>query len=148
MNLFENLSAPAETKEAEVVRVIDELVSEVGMSCVIKAFCESAASDAPSATAQASTMRAIQFILRRVISAPKNQTRLEAEIMAIGSGLLVNDEKTVTRIAEKYGVSRQAISKRAVAFCDEFGLRPSSFMRSESDRETYALTNQPRISAA
>jgi hypothetical protein len=47
-------------------------------------------------------------------------------------------------IGNRHGITKQAVSKRVVAFADENKLPPSVYMRSEKDRKTYAMTNQPR----
>jgi hypothetical protein len=84
----------------------------------------------------------IQYVLREIVYSP--DPGLEAEIMAIGSGVL-DDKGIMTRIAAKRGITRQAISKRVVAFCDEWQLPPSAAMKSLKARAIYAERNQPRL---
>lgn len=88
------------------------------------------------------TLRVIQVVIRQIVYSADPQ--LEAEVMALGAGVLLDDEQTQMRIAEKHGLGRAAVSKRVLSFCDAHGLPPSQFMKSVKARENYALTNQPR----
>lgn len=139
---LENLAAPPNGKEDEVAGAIEELVKEYGMACFVKGMVKSSAADAAGEVGRNSTLRCISWLLRDIVHS--SNPRLEAEIMALGAGVLVNDDKTMTRVAKKWGLTRAAISKRVVTFCDEWSLPPSSFMKSEAARENYALTNQPK----
>lgn len=126
----------------EATAAVDELIAEFGVRGVVAACLKSSAGDQFERLGGNGALRAIQVVLRQIVFA-KNP-RLEAEVMALGAGILLEDKATMTRIAGKYGFTKQALSKRVVKFCDENGLPPSSYMRSKKDRETYRLTNRPR----
>lgn len=140
---LENIGeAPDADKEA--TEAVEELIAEFGVRAVVAACLHSSAGEAFGKVAPNETLRVIQVILHRIVFA-KPCARLEAEIMALGAGVLLADDQTMSRVAKRYGMTRAAISKRVLGFTDEQGLPPSQFMRSKKDRETYALTNQPRI---
>lgn len=126
-----------------ITDTLDELVADFGLRAVIAAVLQSEAGQKIQSTGGSESLRIVQSILREIVYAEDPQ--LEAEVMAIGAGLFLEDKMAVTRIAKKHGLSKAAVSKRAVRFCAEKGLPPSQFMRPERDRETYALTNRPRI---
>ena len=88
------------------------------------------------------TLRLVQVVIREIVFSDDPQ--LEAEVMALGAGILLNDDMTQTKIAQKHGLGRAAISKRVTSFADELKLPPSIFMKSEAARKNYAMTNQPR----
>ncbi len=132
-----------EGDENEAIQAIEELVAEFGIRGVVSACLKSSAGDAFSKTGSNATLRIAQVILREI--AFSKDPRLEAEIMALGAGVILAEKDNITRIAEKHGLTKQAISKRVIKFCDENGLPPSIFMRSKKDRETYRQTNQPRM---
>lgn len=139
---LENLAAEPAGKEEEVAESIEELVADYGLACFVRGLEKSSAADAASKVGQSSTLRCLSWILRDIVHA--ENPRLTAEVMAMGAGVLVNDDKTMTRMAEKWGVTRAAISKRVVTFCEEWNLPVSQFMKSERAREEYALTNKPK----
>ncbi len=126
----------------EAVDAIEELIAEFGVKAVVVAFLRSRAGEQVDKTGGNATLRAIQVILREIAYA--QDPRLKAKIMAMGAGIVLRDKDTMTRLAQEHGLSRAAISKQVVKFCEEHRLPPSSYMRTEKDRKTYALTNQPR----
>ena len=138
-----NSSEACEDDLEGVIRDLNEMVAEVGVRAVVAAALRSEAGDGFAKLGGNATLRISQFILRQIAFAQDPQ--LEAEIMAMGVGVILAEGDTVTRIARKHGLTKQAVSKRIVAFCEENGLPPSEFMRSEKDRRVYALSNQPRM---
>lgn len=135
-----NYSAPKDPV-AEARDALEELKAEFGLKVLLAAIIQSGAGESITLNPEA-TLRVAQYVLREIVYSPDPQ--LEAEIMAIGSGVL--DEKGITtRIAAKHSITRQAVSKRVVAFCEEWGLPPSGSMKSEAARKVYAARNQPRI---
>lgn len=136
----DNYALPPDEIE-DAAQAVDELVAELGIHVLIAGLLRSEVGAVLPSNPQ-NTLRVIQYVLREIVYSP--DPGLEAEIMAIGSGVL--DEKGImTRIAAKRGITRQAISKRVVAFCDEWQLPPSSAMKSIKARATYAERNQPRL---
>lgn len=79
-------------------------------------------------------------LLISIISA-KN-VRQTADIIAYAIGLRARQGISMTDLAAKYGITRQAFSKEVVAFCEETGLPPCRAMKSELAREMYHLTNR------
>jgi hypothetical protein len=136
----ENYAAPHDDV-ADAVAAVEELKAEFGLKILLLALTRSDLGASVSTDPQ-TTMRVVQFVLREIVYSTDPQ--LEAEIMAIGSGVL--DEKGImSKIAGKRGVTRQAVSKRVVAFCEQWGLPPSTAMKSAQARATYAQRNQPKI---
>jgi len=77
-------------------------------------------------------------ILRRVIGEIKSSKNpgLTIECVALASGLsYLGDSQQ--EIATRHGVTRAAVSKRCVQFCEAIGLEPSRAMRSLDAREAY-----------
>ncbi len=130
-------------KEGQAVDAIEELIAEFGLRATIKACLRSRAGGQFGRMGGNATLAVIQEILRVIVFSEDPQ--LEAEIMALGAGVLLEDKQTVTRVGAKHGLTKQAVSKRVIAFCEKWKLPPSEFMRSERDRLTYAATNKPRI---
>lgn len=130
--------------EAEVSGALEELIGEFGVRSVLGAVLGSSlAKDLERCGSGEAALRVSQVILRQI--AYSSNPQLEAEIMAIGCGVILNDDETMTKMGKRWGLTRAAISKRVVNFVEENGLPPSQFMRSEKDRETYSMTNRPRI---
>lgn len=67
---------------------------------------------------------------------------LEADVIALAIGF--PGMGSMTDVAKKHGVGKAAISKRAVAFCDENELPPSPYMKSKRARESYQRCNKRR----
>lgn len=128
--------------ESEAVEAIEELIADIGLRGFLAACLRSSAGEALEQMGSNATLRIAQVMIREIVFS--KDPRMEAEIMALGAGVILGDDNTMTSIASKYGVTKQALSKRVVAYCEENKLPPSPFMRSEKDRRTYALTNQPR----
>lgn len=130
-----------ESDLAEAVAALESLKAELGMRLLLTAIQAMAPGVLLSAD-QHTAKRVSQFILREIVHS--TNPLLEAEVMAIASGVL--DGKGIqTRIADKHGISRAAISKRVVAFAAEWRLPPSGGMKSEAARLTFSMRNQPRL---
>lgn len=141
-------SAPTRTGDesaAEASAALEELIAELGLRTVLSAVLASSLAPHLSRTGEA-TLRVIQVILRQIAYAPNPQ--LEAEIMALGCGVILFDEQGCRHFARKHGLTPAAVSKRVIEFAEANALPPSQYMRSLQDRRTYALTNRPRIAAA
>jgi hypothetical protein len=133
--------SPQSDKESEAVEAIEELIIEFGLRGVVGACLKSSAGDSLEKLGGNAALRIAHVVLREIIISADPQ--LEAEIMALGVGLVMEGE-TMGTIGNRHGITKQAVSKRVVAFADENKLPPSVYMRSEKDRKTYAMTNQPR----
>jgi hypothetical protein len=133
--------SPQSDKESEAVEAIEELILEFGLRGVVGACLKSSAGDSLEKLGGNAALRIAHVVLREIIISADPQ--LEAEIMALGVGLVMQGE-TMGTIGNRHGITKQAVSKRVVAFADENKLPPSVYMRSEKDRKTYAMTNQPR----
>lgn len=138
--VHENYAAPKDLV-ADAAAAIEELTAEFGLKILIAGLLRSQLGEFAPTNPQA-TLRVIQYVLREIVF--NENPQLEAEIMAIGSGVL--DEKGImTRIGAKHKISRAAVSKRARAFIKEWGLPPSAVMKSEVACQTYSERNQPRL---
>jgi hypothetical protein len=145
--------SPQSDKESEIVEIVEEVIKEVGVRGLITACLKSTGGEEveeilgrliKSGATQVTgpnALRIAHVVLREIIISADPQ--LEAEIMALGVGLVMEGE-TMGTIGNRHGITKQAVSKRVVAFADENKLPPSVYMRSEKDRKTYAMTNQPR----
>jgi len=124
----------------EAVAAIEELRADFGLRVLLLALTRSGIGETIKPDPR-EIQRAMLVILRTIIEARDPQ--LEAEIMAIGAGVIDN-EGSVRALAARRGLTPAAISKRVIAFCDEWGLPPSSCMKSIAARESYAERNQTR----
>jgi hypothetical protein len=131
-------------KEREAVENIEEIIAEYGIRATVAACLVSSAGDHFQKMGGNTTLRVIQVIIREIAFSENPQ--LEAEVIALGAGVILESKTTMRTIAAKHGITHQALSKRVLKFCDDNGLPPSAYMRKAEDRQTYALTNQPRIS--
>lgn len=142
-----SISQPEKTGEEtseEASAAIEELICELGVRAVLGAVLGSSlAGHLERCGSGEAALRVSQVILRQI--AFSNNPQLEAEIMAMGCGVILSDDATMTQMGQRWGLTRAAISKRVVNFVEENKLPPSQFMRSEKDRETYSLTNRPRV---
>jgi hypothetical protein len=138
----ENRAAPSPDKVEQAVEALEELKADFGVRVLLEAILHSGITDGVPQLNPSATLRVIQYVIREIVYSP--DPRLAAEIMAIGAGVL-DDKGIMSRIAEKRGITRQAISKHVVAFCEQWNLPPSSAMKSEAARQTYAERNQPRL---
>jgi hypothetical protein len=129
------------SKEDEAAKAIEELVSDLGTKAVVSGVSASSISHLVGQTSASQNAQAISvMILARIIDSA--DPRKEADIMALACGLLLREGGTITSVAEKYGVTKQDISKSAVEFCERMGLPPSHAMLPEASREKYKLTNR------
>ena len=128
---------------AGIVADIEELIAAVGVKGFVAAVIRSTAGGELDSRGSLAALRVVQLMLPQIIRS-KN-ARLEAEVMALGAGLILDNPETMERIGGKYGISKQAVSKRVVKFCDENGLPPSSCMKSKKARANYRLSNQPKL---
>ena len=141
-----SISAPtreAETPDAEASAAIEEIIGAFGIQCVLKAVLDSKLEPELKRLGGDATRRVAQVILREIAFSKNPQ--LEAEIMALGVGVILEDHLTMTELGRRHGVTKAAISARVVRFVEENDLPPSSYMRSEAAREKYAATNRPRV---
>jgi hypothetical protein len=133
----------ANDKESEAVEAIEELKADLGTRGLVAAILRSSIAEYFEKHGANTTLAVLQEILREIVFSEDPQ--LEAEIMALGTGVLVMENQTVGRVGDKHSLSKQAVSKRVIAFCVKWKLPPSAFMRSEKDRRTYSMTNKPRV---
>lgn len=136
----ENTAAPPDADSA-IVADVEELIAAVGLRAFVRACMLSSAGESFT-TYDNGALRIAQALLRDIVFSKTPQ--LEAEIMALGAGILLGKSQSITAVARKHGITKSAVSKRVVAFCDRNGLPPSPFMKSKRARAVYALTNKPR----
>lgn len=129
----------AREADSEIDNTIAELIATFGLAAVVARIEESCL---PKNNGGEVRLPVIRWVLARIIDA--DDARLEADIMGLGSGLLLRQGITVRAIGKKYGRTPAAISKRVIAFCDQFGLPPSYARKSQATRPIYALRNQAR----
>ena len=126
---------------APVVEEIEALAREFGADAVRAAVMQSSLAK-PLSDMGGSVSRVLQIILLQIVCEP--DTKFAAEIMAMACGVEIEEGRTVTSLAKKYGVTKQAVSKRIVLFAERLQLPPSIYMRPVADREIYRLCNKPR----
>lgn len=131
-----------EDTEEEVSAALEELVAAFGLRAVVAACLRNGVGESITKTGGTAAREVLQVVIREIAMAKDPQ--LVAEVMAVGVGVILDDKVTITRLAKKHGISKQAFSKRVVRFCEQNNLPPSIYMRSKKDRATYALTNRPR----
>lgn len=145
--IIENIGEPPASREAQLDRALSELFEDFGESLVVSAILASPelnSDKVKKALSDSRIIRALKSVIMR-ISGSKTP-RLEADSYLISIGM-ISDGDTITRIAYKHGITKQAISKRVIELCDELGLEPSVLMRSEAVRDVYAATNRPSTQA-
>lgn len=133
---------PQEDDDQEAMQAVEELVAEFGIRGVVSACLKSSIGEDLGRFGNDTALKVAQTIICEI--AFSSDPQLDAEIMALGTGYILNQGDNVTRIAMKHGLTKQAVSKRVIRFCDDNRLPPSVYMRSLKDRETYRLTNQPK----
>ena len=128
--------------ESEAVAALEEIIADLGIRAVLAASLKTEIGERLATSNSQGMLRVIQFIIREIAFA-KN-ARLQAEVIALGYGIVLSDDDTMTRLAAKHGLTRAAVSARVIKFCDAHALPPSIHMKSKRARKTYALTNQPK----
>jgi hypothetical protein len=63
---------------------------------------------------------------------------LTLDAICFAAGMFVEDNMTVTQLAAKHGVTKQALSKRIVAISEKLNLPPVNGMKSKAARESYS----------
>jgi len=138
---LENVAVPTDRID-EVVKELEEIEGEYGRCAILAALLRSDIAEKMGGNPDA-MRRVLQSVLREIVMS--DDPKLQAEIMAIGSGVL-DCKGIVRKVASKHGLTPAAISKRVIQFCDEWALPPSGSMKSEASRTVYAKRNQPRLS--
>lgn len=92
----------------------------------------------------------IAHAVRRMLVLIRSQKRpaLTCDAIAIAMGIHIGEGRSLEEIASAYGITKQALSKRAIRICNELGLPPSVLMRSEESRESYRRKQNQRHTAA
>jgi transposase-like protein len=75
----------------------------------------------------------------------EGNARLTIECIAIATNLSAYHGDSMTDVARRHGVTRQAVSKRCVDICDRLGLPPSRAMRSKEARAKYRESRFNRL---
>lgn len=134
---FENESAvPAIEADRGELEELREILEEAGYGNYIEEQIEAGV-----------RMRACEMLrdlLLDVIYPPKGSKRL-VRLMIKAYAIGVPGLPTMGRCAVELGLGKSgksAISKGCVKYCKDYGLPPSSYMKSEEARETYKKTNQ------
>lgn len=127
--------APFRTPQDEIDSTIRELIEEFGTDAVAQRIEGVITKEkAPE------LLTLLRWVLARIIDS--QDPRMEADIMALGCGMLLRQGITVRELARRYSKTPAAISKRVIAFCDEFGLPPSYARKSEASRKNYSERNR------
>lgn len=89
---------------------------------------------------QEKLLELVRVALANVIDPPPRSTAaLEAEIVGLAIGF--PGLGGMTEAARRHGVGKAAISRRAVALQERFGLPPSCYMKSVESRANYRQSN-------
>ena len=86
---------------------------------------------------------AIAQVLSNIVDSPN--PRKTADLYACATGLRLRQGITLTDLAKKYGVSKQALDKQLVSLCEKLDLPPPRMMKSQLSRESYRLSNHRKI---
>jgi len=86
---------------------------------------------------------AISQVLSNIVDSPN--PRKTADLYACATGLRLRQGITLTDLAKKYGVSKQALDKQLVSLCKKLDLTPPRMMKSQLSRESYRLANHRKI---
>jgi len=88
--------------------------------------------------------------VRRMLVIIRSQAKpgLTCDAIAIAMGIHIGEGRSLEEIAKSHGITKQALSKRAIRICNELGLPPSVLMRSEESRESYRRKQCQRHDAA
>jgi len=79
--------------------------------------------------------RILRHLVADIIS--EDNTRLTIECLAIALGIRVYAGDSMTKVANRHGITRAAVSKRCVDITERLGLPPSRAMRSKRARQIY-----------
>lgn len=103
------------------------------------------ASDEPLQTIEADEEagQLLKEFLFRIVE-ERHHPRLEAECISLAFGFGAARGLTLTEVADRYGLTRAAVSKRVREIAEQFGLPASSYMKSDRARRVYRLTNKSR----
>ena len=86
---------------------------------------------------------AIAQVLSNIVDSPN--PRKTADLYACATGLRLRQGITLTDLAKKYGVSKQALDKQLVQLCEKLDLKPPRLMKSQLSRKSYRLANHRKI---
>ena len=86
---------------------------------------------------------AIAQVLSNIVDSPN--PRKTADLYACATGLRLRQGITLTDLAKKYGVSKQALDKQLVSLCEKLDLPPPRLMKSQLSRKSYRLANHRKI---
>ena len=124
-------------REAELSAALQEVVAEFGLRAVVAELMKDGAAEHLKLGGN-ETLRVIQVVIRSIVYADDPQ--LEAEVMALGAGVILADGVTQTKLAAKHGLTRAAMSKRVVQFCEAHGLPASAYMKPNAARASYEMS--------
>ncbi|NBR55098.1 MAG: hypothetical protein EBT82_03900 [Micrococcales bacterium] len=86
---------------------------------------------------------AIAQVISNIVDSPN--PRRTADLYACVTGIRIRQGITLTDLAKKYGVSKQALDKQLVQLCEKLDLPPPRLMKSQMSRESYRLANHRKI---
>jgi hypothetical protein len=86
---------------------------------------------------------AISQVLGNIVDS--SNPRKTADLYACATGLRLRQGITLTDLAKKYGISKQALDKQLVQLCEKLDLPPPRLMKSQLSRESYRLANHRKI---
>lgn len=88
-------------------------------------------------------LEVLRVALANVISPPpRSSALLEAEIVGLAIGF--PGLGSMSKVAKRHGIGRAAVSRRAKAMQERFGLPPSGYMKSEAACVKYRESNGRR----
>lgn len=86
---------------------------------------------------------AISQVLGNIVDS--SNPRKTADLYACATGLRLRQGITLTDLAKKYGISKQALDKQLVQLCEKLDLPPPRLMKSQLSRNSYRLANHRKI---
>lgn len=135
-------SQASHDKEGALDDEIEDMIASYGVQAFIAGILRSKIGEQLKRMGGNATLRVIQVLLRQIVF--NKDPQLEAEVIALGSGVLLHDEQGMRVIGAKHGITWQAVSKRVVTFVKKWRLPPSEWMKSEANRAIYQQSNKPR----
>lgn len=138
-----SFNQPLPTTIGEFRRVVEKIY----LSAILNANSTTSVQEALQQYVENQLSERIWETIAQVISniVDSSNPRKTADLYACATGLRLRQGITLTDLAKKYGVSKQALDKQLVQLCEKLDLPPPRLMKSQLSRESYRLANHRKI---